>query len=139
MPTPVPIVDYLVLGDTPHLVAHQCTNCEATYFDHRDACANCFKSVFSPTDVSTTGQLQTYTIVAVAAPGVEVPFVAGVVDCQGVAVRASIVNVAPTPEEVHLGMPLRLTTFEVGVDDNGTKAISFGFEPFPTATNEDNA
>ena len=129
MSAPVPVVDYLVLGDSPHLVAQHCTSCDASYFDHRDACANCFATAFTPTEVPTTGRLQTYTIVAVAAPGVKVPFVAGVVDCQGIAVRTTIVNVDPTPDAVRLGMPVRLTTFEMGTDDNGTQAIGFGFEP----------
>jgi len=33
--------DYLVLGDDPHLVASECTECGARYFDRRNACANC--------------------------------------------------------------------------------------------------
>jgi uncharacterized OB-fold protein len=129
MNTSVPIVEYLELGNSPHLVAQQCASCQATYFDRRDACASCFGSTFSPVDVSTTGTLETFTIVAVAAPGINVPFVAGVVDCDGVAVRSTIVNVDPTPKEVRMGMPLRLTTFALGADDNGTEAIGFGFEP----------
>lgn len=129
MSTPVPIVEYLTLGESPHLRAHQCTTCRASYFDRREACASCFSSAFDTVEVSTTGTLETFTIVAVAAPGVKVPFVAGVVDCNGVAVRGTIVNVAPTPDEIRTGMALRLTTFAVGVDDNGTEAIGFGFEP----------
>ena len=31
--------------------------------------------------------------------------------------------------EVALGMPVRLTTFTAGTDDDGTEAIAFGFEP----------
>ena len=37
----VPLVDYLVLGDSPHLVANQCKECGARYFDRRNACAAC--------------------------------------------------------------------------------------------------
>lgn len=132
MATSVPIVEYLALGDSPHLTAHQCASCHATYFDRRDACASCFSSTFSSVDVSTTGTLATFTIVAVAAPGVKVPFVAGVVDCDGIAVRSTIVNVDPSPKDVRMGMPLRLATFVVGADDNGTEAIGFGFEPVNT-------
>ncbi|MBD0863566.1 OB-fold domain-containing protein [Gordonia sp. zg691] len=125
----VPIVDYLVLGDTPHLIAHECTSCAARYFDHRNACASCFGTDFIDVDVPTTGTLRTFTIVSFAAPGVPVPFVAGVVDCGGTFVRGNVINTDPTPENVTLGMPLRLATHVVGVDDNGTEAIGFGFEP----------
>ena len=41
---------------------------------------------------------------AFAAPGVPVPFVAGVVDCEGTSVRANIINCPPDPDHVKLGM-----------------------------------
>jgi uncharacterized OB-fold protein len=129
MTASVPIVEYLVLGERPHLAAQQCTKCGAHYFDRRDACASCFGVEFTAAEVSTSGTLETFTIVAVAAPGVKVPFVAGVVDCDGVSVRANIVNVDPSAEAVRLGMPLHLTTFPIGTDDNGVTAVGFGFEP----------
>ena len=37
---------------------------------------------------------------------------------------------APTdPAHVKLGMPVKLTTFVAGTDDDGTEAIAFAFEP----------
>lgn len=125
----VPLVDYLVLGDEPHLVAKQCTACGARFFDRRNACASCGGTSFTDYDVPTEGELRTYTIVSFAAPGIPVPFVAGVVDCGGTSVRANVVNVEPTPEHVKLGMKVRLTTFPIGTDSAGTEAIGFGFEP----------
>ena len=125
----VPIVDYLVLDDKPHLTAHECQTCAARFFDHRDACASCFGTEFTRVAVSTSGALETFTIVEVSAPGVKVPFVAGVVNCDGTSVRANIVNVEPTAEAVQLGMPLQLAVFPIGADDDGTEAIGFGFEP----------
>jgi uncharacterized OB-fold protein len=125
----VPLVDYLALGDRPHLVAHQCDTCGARYFDRRNACASCSGTAFSQVDVPTEGELRTFTIVAYAAPGIPVPFVAGVVDCDGTSVRSNIINVTPDPEHVHTGMKVRLATFVLGTDDEGTEAIGFGFEP----------
>jgi uncharacterized OB-fold protein len=125
----IPFVDYLVLDDSPHLVANQCTACGARFFDRRNACAACFATEFERVDVATEGELVSFTIVALAAPGVEVPFVAGVVDCAGTSVRANIVNCPPDPEHVRLGMRVRLTTYPVGADQHGTEAINYGFEP----------
>jgi uncharacterized OB-fold protein len=82
----VPIVDYLVLGDDPHLVAKECTSCGAR-------------------------------------------FVAGVFDCDGTSVRGNVINTEPDPEHVKLGMKVKLATYVVGTDDDGTEAIGFGFEP----------
>ena len=125
----IPIVDYLALGDDPHLVATECAACGAHYFDRRNACASCFGTEFTTADVATEGTLRAFTIVAFAAPGVPVPFVAAVVDCDGTSVRTNIVNVEPDAEHVSLGMKVRLTTFPIGADEAGTEAIGFGYEP----------
>jgi uncharacterized OB-fold protein len=125
----VPLVDYLELGDHPHLVANQCTSCGARFFDRRNACASCGADSFERVAVDTDGELRTFTIVSFAAPGIPVPFVAAVVDCGGTSVRANLLNVDPNPEHVTTGMKVRLTTFSLGEDESGTEAIGFGFEP----------
>jgi uncharacterized OB-fold protein len=125
----VPHVEYLQLGDKPHLVANECSSCGARYFDRRNACANCFGTTFNKAPISTEGVLKSFTIVAFAAPGVPVPFVAGIVDCSGTSVRANVINVAPDPDHVKLGMKVKLATYSLGTDDEGTEAIGFGFEP----------
>lgn len=125
----VPLVDYLVLGDSPHLEANECDACGARYFDHRSACAHCSGLAFHKVPVPTEGTVRTFSIVSMAAPGIDVPFVASVVDCDGTSVKANVVNTTPDPEHVTLGMKVRLTTFPIGVDAEGTEAIGFGFEP----------
>jgi uncharacterized OB-fold protein len=129
MAAAVPIVDYLVLGDDPHLIAHECTSCGARFFDRRNACASCSATEFKEADIATEGELKAFTIVAFAAPGVPVPFVAGIVDCDGTSVRGNVINTEPDPEHVSLGMKVKLATYVVGTDDDGTEAIGFGFEP----------
>jgi uncharacterized OB-fold protein len=125
----IPFVSYLVLEPTPHLVAQECTSCGARFFDRRNGCANCEGDTFTEVDVSTDGVLRTFTIVSHAAPGIPVPFVAGIVDCGGTSVRGNVVNVEPIPENIKFGMKLRLVTVPVGTDSEGTEAVGFGFEP----------
>jgi len=123
-------VDYLVLGDEPHLVAKQCQACSARFFDRRNACAACGSAQgFDDVEVAREGVLTSYTIVTFAAPGVPVPFVAGLVDCDGTSVRGNIVNTEADPEHVRLGMKVRLTTMPLGTDSAGTEAVGYGFEP----------
>ena len=129
MAEPVPLVDYLELGDSPHLVANECTACGARFFDRRNACASCGKTEFTKTAIPTTGEVRSFTIVTFAAPGVPVPYVAALIDCDGTSVRGNLINVEPDPEHVTLGMKVRLATHSIGTDDNGTEAIGFGFEP----------
>jgi len=125
----IPLVDYLELGDDPHLTANECTACGARFFDRRNACASCGRTEFSKVAVSNKGEVTAFTIVAFAAPGVPVPYVAALVDCEGTSVRANLINVEPDPEHVALGMPVRLVTQVIGTDDNDTEAVGFGFEP----------
>jgi uncharacterized protein len=128
--TQVPMVDYLVLGDDPHLVANECEACGARFFDRRNACASCGKAEgFRRVDIDREGELQSFTIVAFAAPGIDVPFVAGIVDCGGTTVRGNVVGTEPDPDHVRLGMKVRLATFPIGTDSEGTEAVGFGFEP----------
>jgi uncharacterized OB-fold protein len=125
----IPFVDYLVLGEDPHLVAQECVACSARFFDRRNACAACGGREFLPAPVATTGEVRAFTIVTFAAPGVPVPFVAAVVDCAGTSVRGNLVNVAPDPEHLHLGMKVALTTYVAGTDGAGVDAVNYGFEP----------
>jgi uncharacterized OB-fold protein len=125
----VPLVEYLVLGDKPHLVAQECTSCGARFFDRRNACAKCFATDFRQVDIATTGVVRTFTIVAYAAPGIPVPFVSAVIECEGTIVRANLIEVPADPEHVSTGMNVELATYSLGVDDNGAEAIGFGFRP----------
>ena len=85
--------------------------------------------------MATSGEVTAFTIVSLAAPGVPVPFVAALVDCDGTSVRANIVDTPPDPEHVHLGMKVQLATQVLGVDTAGTEAIGFGFAPLEGADN----
>lgn len=125
----IPLVEYLVLGERPHLAANQCTSCGARFFDRRNACASCFATSFEKVDIATDGEVRAFTIVTFAAPGVPVPFVSAIVDCGGTSVRGNVINTPADPEHVTLGMRVRLATYSLGTDDHGTEAIGFGFEP----------
>lgn len=126
----IPMVDYLALEGEPHLVAQECKDCGALYFDRRNACAHCGNRTFSMRDLASTGVVRSFSIIHQAAPGVPVPYVSSVVDLDGGgAVKANILNIEPDPEQAKLGMKVRLTTFVAGSDDDGTEAVAFAFEP----------
>ena len=127
--TQIPIVNYLRLGDEPRLVANECTGCGARFFDRRNACAGCSGTDFTEVELPAEGTVTSFSIVSFAAPGVEVPFVPAVVNCGGTSVRANIINTQADPEHVQLGMSVRLATYSLGTDDEGTEAVGYGFEP----------
>ena len=128
----MPIVEYLVLNPRPHLVVLECETCAAQFFGRRNACASCFGSTFSPHQVANVGVVQTFTVVCTAEPGIEVPFIAAVVDCAGVSVAGNIIGCAPDPESLSTGMEVQLALTSLGVDDGGVEAIGFGFKPVGT-------
>jgi len=129
MANQIPFVDYLVLGDNPHLVANECTACGARFFDRRNACAGCSGTEFRKVAVATDGEVMSFTIVTFAAPGVPVPFVSAIVNCHGTSVRSNLINVEPSPEQITMGQKVTLATYSLGADENGVEAIGFGFQP----------
>jgi uncharacterized OB-fold protein len=129
----IPIVDYLVIDDgEPYLRARECDNCGALYLERMNACGKCANRSFTAKKLTTKGVVRSFAIVHQAAPGMPVPYVSSVVDLEGGGeVKANVVNVEPDPSTISLGMKVRLTTFPVGTDDEGTEAVAFGFEPAP--------
>jgi uncharacterized OB-fold protein len=127
----VPIVDYLVLDDgAPHLVTNRCDSCGALYFDRRNACAKCSGRSFTKERLADDGKVRSFTIVHRAAPGVPTPYVSAIIDLSGGGVvKANLLNVEPSPDVVQFGMKVQLTTTVAGVDDEGTEAVQFGYEP----------
>ena len=125
----VPLVEYLALEPEPHLVANECTQCGARFFDRRNACASCENDQWKQVDIATTGEVKAFTIVSMAALGVPVPFIAAVVDCDGTSVRGNILGVEPDADNLSLGMKVELTTSSVGTDSEGTEAVGYGFRP----------
>ena len=74
--------------------------------------------------------MRAFTIVSLAAPGIPVPFVAGVVDCDGTSVRGNVINVEPDPEHVHArheGASWRRSSS--APTTTAPRPIGFGFEP----------
>ena len=121
----IPFVDYLVLGERPYLRANECKNCGARYVDRRNACASCFGTDFKKARVKNQGIVTSFSIVAMGPQ----PYVSAVVDCGGTSVRCTLIGVEPTPEHVTLGMKVKLATYSMGTDAEGTEAIGFGFAP----------
>jgi uncharacterized OB-fold protein len=125
MTAQIPLVEYLVLGDEPHLRAHSCTACGALFFDRRNACARCSGQEFIWKDLATTGKIRAYTVIQ---RGAKTPFTSVVVDLDGGgSVKANLLNTID-PAEVAANLDVELDTFLIGTDDDGTEAIGFGFK-----------
>lgn len=130
MATRVPLVDHLVIdGDDPHLVGNVCAGCGGVYLDRRSGCGRCGGTQFTRRRLAGEGTLLTFTIVHRSAPGVEVPFVSGLVQLDGGGMVRANLPVDPVPERIPLGGRVRLITDIAAVAGDGTEAIGFGFVP----------
>ena len=123
----VPIVDYLDLAPTPHLVSQQCVECAALYFDRRNACARCGTTSFAVRPLENAGRVIAFTSVHRTANATGSPFFVGLVKLEGGGiVKANLLGVAD-PHAVDVKRPVHLETFVAGVDDDGTEAVAFGY------------
>jgi uncharacterized OB-fold protein len=123
----IPAVDYLMLGEDPHLVANECRQCSALYFDRRNACAKCSTTEFTWRRLSNEGVVRAYTIVQRGAESG--PFTSAVVELTGGGVvKANLIGVTD-PATILPGTKVRLMTFYVGTDSEGVFAVAFGYEP----------
>ena len=127
----IPIVDYLVVDDgEPHLAAWESAESGALYFDRRNADAKGGGTEFRRKKLAGTGKVRSFTIVHRTVPGVPAPYVSALsISTAAAPSRRTSPTIPPDPEHVKLGMPVRLTTFVAGTDDDGTEAIAFAFEP----------
>ncbi|WP_433709551.1 Zn-ribbon domain-containing OB-fold protein [Nocardia sp. CA-084685] len=131
MSSNVPIVNYLVLdGNRAYLQTTECRSCKATFFGSRIACARCGETEFDTHPAADTGNIRCFSIIHRAVGGIRTPFVSGIVtlDC-GSVVKTNIIGCLPDTDHVALGMRVRMQTYAVGTDDNGTTAVAFGFTP----------
>ena len=128
-----PIVPFLRLpeGGEPYLVGQRCTRCGAVYLSSRRACSRCMgQGGFEELPLSRAGTLWVWSIVHQSVPGVQVPYVVGVVDLpEGVSVRCNIVDVAPDPAQLRFGMPVVMTTGVSQQDREGNDVVAFYFRP----------
>jgi uncharacterized OB-fold protein len=132
-----PIVPYLRLpegaGGQAYLSGVKCKACGAAYLGPRMACGKCFAvDNFEDLKFSNHGTLRAFTIVYQTAPGIEVPFIAAIVDMpEGTAVRANIGGVDPEGDKVAalLGKKLEMYTEAVRQDKEGNDVVAFKFRP----------
>jgi uncharacterized OB-fold protein len=128
-----PIVPFLRLpeGGEPHLVGQRCDGCGAMYLGKRRACSRCTcEGPFTEIPLSRRGTVWVWSIVHQSVPGVQVPYVVGIVDLpEGVSVRCNLIDVEPDPKKLRFGMPVEMTTGISQQDREGRDVVAFYFRP----------
>jgi uncharacterized OB-fold protein len=132
---PLPVVDFLKIPDEgePYLEGHKCRQCGAVFLGARAHCSKCSaRGKMEPVRLSNRGTLYVYSIVHRSFPGIEVPYVSAVVDLEGGGtVKGNLIDIAPSPDKIRLGMPVEVVYKDAlgRKDKEGNSYLSYFFRP----------
>lgn len=132
--SPRPIVAFLKLEPTPHLVGKKCS-CGAIYLDKRVACSKCSQTgQFSEIPLSNKGKVYVFSVVHQSFPGIKTPYVTAIIDLpEGVSVRANLVDVDADQAQKNpknmFNMPVEMVTRVVAKDREGHDVVAFSYRP----------
>jgi uncharacterized OB-fold protein len=116
----------------PCLIGSKCSACGDVVFPKRKLCTLCdSKDLMEEVFIGEKGVLQTYTIVRVAFPHFEAPYILGLVElpeAENLRVLAQIEDCAL--DQVRIGMPLELTIGKIKTDPaTGKTVIGHKYRP----------
>ncbi len=117
---------------SPRLIGSKCRQCGDVVFPKRKLCTMCdSKELMEEVFIGEKGVLQTYTIVRVAFPNFEAPYILGLVElpeAENLRVLAQIEGC--DLDRVRIGMPLALTIGKIKTDPaTGKTVIGHKYRP----------
>lgn len=116
------------LADPPTLLGSACTVCYGRAFPPRDVCPHCGAvDTGEGVRLSTTGVVYSFTVVRQAPPGLKTPYVLAYVDLLDDELRVMARLEGFEPEEVEIGLPVRLVGRPDERDSEGG-TVMFAFE-----------
>ena len=116
------------------LMGSRCKKCKALSVPPRSICVKCYSSEMEWVEMNGTGQLAAFTCITVAPPSMMAqgydrkhPYCSGVVELEeGARVDARIEGVDATrPEEIKIGMPLRVKFLHQVEGENRETYLAF--------------
>lgn len=113
------------------LLCGRCGDCGTDFFPRADTCPYCASQDVAETVEDGDGAtLWAWTSVQAAPPGYDgpVPYGFGVVELAG-GLRVVTRLTEADPGRLEYGMPMRLTSVEVGTDEDGAALVMYAFAP----------
>jgi uncharacterized OB-fold protein len=109
----------------------QCGACGAKFLGERIACGKCGATdKFQEVRYGPDGELYVFAVVHQSMPGVEVPFVAGIIDLDdGITVRANVYGLDPLkPDSSWFGKRVKMYSEVVSQDKEGNDVVAAKFK-----------
>lgn len=109
----------------------QCGACGAKFLGDRIACGKCGATdQLKEVKYGHDGELYVFAVVHQSMPGVEVPFVAGIIDLDdGIAVRANVYGLDPLkPDPSWFGKRVKMYSEVVAQDKEGNDVVAAKFK-----------
>ena len=122
-------------ASTPSLIGSRCTDCGEHAFPSQDACRACSGQNMASADLGSEGTLWTWTVQSFMpktpyhtdeTPETFRPYGVGYVELAcGLKVESRLKE--NTPDELKIGMPMKLEVITVRNDDEGSDLLTFQF------------
>lgn len=131
-----PILPFIKVPDSypseaAYLWGIQCGACGAKFLGERLACGKCGETEkLNEVKYGDSGELYVFAVVHQASPGVETPFVAGIIDLDdGVSVRANVYGLdAEKPDHSWFGKRVKMYSEVTGQDREGNDVVAVKFK-----------
>ena len=134
------VIDHEVITslDDPKLIGSKCDSCGNHMFPQQSSCPKCASTATSPVELATEGTLWTWTIQGYPPkappyrgdtdPTTFQAFGVGYVELPGQVKVETRLTVAD-PEQLQIGMPMRLELVPLYTNDDGDDVHTFAFAP----------
>lgn len=118
-------------GDKSYLIGSKCEICGRVFFPRSYVCRVCMNdATMAEIPLSTTGTIDTFTVVHVAPMGFKAPYIQAYVDLRGgPRIFSLITGCDPLGSDLREGAEVELVVDKIREDENGTDLIGYMFRP----------